>query len=78
MVTKTLTITEDAYKLMTRSKRHDESFSEEITRVFTKRKPLSAFAGLWKMSEEEANKMKDVIKNIRKHTSEDVLKKLYP
>ena len=49
MATKTLTITEDAYDLLVRNKLDDESFSEEIKRLFTdkKRKPLSDFYGAW-------------------------------
>lgn len=78
MVTKTLTITEHAYNLLARNKRHEESFSEEITRVFGKRKPLLAFAGTLKISDENANKMKEIIKTMRGYTDHDVLKKLYP
>tara|TARA_B100000315_G_scaffold608_1_gene535 strand:+ start:140 stop:370 length:231 start_codon:yes stop_codon:yes gene_type:complete len=33
MVTKTLTITEDAYNLLKQQKLEDESFSQEITRI---------------------------------------------
>jgi predicted CopG family antitoxin len=50
MVTKTLTIMEDAYKVLKQNKLEGESFSEEIRRVFTekkkKKRPLSDFFGI--------------------------------
>jgi len=42
MVTKTLTITEDAYNALKRMKTADESFSEVITRITGERKGLPA------------------------------------
>ncbi len=38
MATKTLTITEDAYNLLAYQKQEEESFSQEITRLFSQRK----------------------------------------
>ncbi len=58
MATKTLTITEDAYGLLAASKMEDESFSEEIRRLFSekKRKKLSDFFGILKDDEGEMQK----------------------
>ncbi len=62
MVTKTLTITEDAYNLLGGAKLKDESFSEEIIRLFSRkrRRPLSDFFGI--LSEEEGQGMLDELK----------------
>ena len=49
MGTKTITITEDAYKRLKVEKMEGESFSELITRLTDKsRKDLMEFAGAWK------------------------------
>jgi len=49
MVTKTLTITADAYNALKRMKTANESFSEVITRITGERKGLPAeFFGIWK------------------------------
>ncbi len=65
MVTKTLTITEDAYNLLSGAKFKDESFSEEILRLFSqkRRRPLSDFFGI--LSEEEGQGMLDDLKRIK-------------
>jgi len=57
MVTKTLTIMEDAYKLLLKNKLENESFSEEIRRLLSKKrtKKLSDFFGI--ISEEEGDAM---------------------
>ncbi|NQE45201.1 hypothetical protein C5S31_04160 [ANME-1 cluster archaeon GoMg2] len=49
MVTKTITITEDAYKKLKVEKLEGESFSEVITRLTDRsKKDLIEFAGVWK------------------------------
>lgn len=49
MGTKTITITEDAYKKLKVEKLEGESFSEVINRITDKgRKDLMEFAGAWK------------------------------
>ena len=59
MVTKTLTITETAYNLLTGCKLTQESFSEEIVRILSTRKPkkLADYFGI--LSEKEGN---DILK----------------
>lgn len=55
MVTKTITILEDAYQLLLANKLKQESFSEEIIRTFSRRNPkkLSDFFGI--LSEKEGD-----------------------
>lgn len=57
MVTKTLTITEDAYTMLADNKLEEESFSEEITRILSKRraKSLKDYFGI--LSEKEGEEM---------------------
>ena len=69
MVTKTITITEDAYKALANDKNKDESFSEVILRTH-KRKgnigDIMKFAGAWAdMSDETAEKIKRNIEAMR-------------
>jgi len=65
MATKTLTITEDAYNLLTDRKMDNESFSEEIKRVFSKKntRRLSDFFGI--LSNEEGKAMLSDLEKIR-------------
>lgn len=48
MVTKTITITEESYLLLADNKLERESFSEEISRLLTKRgrRPLTDYFGI--------------------------------
>ena len=57
MATKTITIMEDAYKLLLDSKIEDESFSDEIRRILSqkRKKSLKDFFGI--LSEEEGEAM---------------------
>ena len=47
MATKTVALDQEAYDLLRRSKRADESFSEAVKRLARPRRPLSDFAGIW-------------------------------
>ena len=53
MSTKTITITNDAYEALARSKAENESFSKTILRI-TKRRPLSDFYGIFTKEEGDA------------------------
>jgi len=69
MVTKTLTITDTAYGLLARNKLRDESFSQEIVRVFNKKGSIMDLAGAWSdITETETEKMKASIKKLRKNS----------
>ena len=65
MVTKTLTITKDAYDLLVKNKLDDESFSQELNRLLTekKRRPLSDFYGAW--SKETGEKVLKILEKKR-------------
>lgn len=65
MVTKTLTITEDAYGLLKNNKLESESFSEEIKRLLSpgKKRNLSDYFGI--LSEEEGAKIELALKKKR-------------
>jgi predicted CopG family antitoxin len=69
MATKTLTITEDAYNLLAGAKYRDESFSEEIIRLFSnkRRRPLSDFFGIISHEEGQA-----IIDELEKHKQEQI------
>lgn len=65
MATKTLTITEDAYRLLADRKQENESFSQEIKRILTRKpkKNLMDYFGI--ISKEEGNKMLEELKKSR-------------
>lgn len=65
MVTKTLTITEDAYNMLAQRKLKEESFSEEIRRIFSKKKvkSLRDFFGI--LSDNEGEEMLEDLERIR-------------
>ena len=65
MVTKTLTIMKDAYALLVDNKLENESFSDEIRGLLSKRKrkKLSDFFGI--LSEEEGAEMLEVLEKKR-------------
>ena len=48
MATKTITITEDAYKALASDKNGGESFSEVLLRTHKKKGDISRFIGAWK------------------------------
>ena len=56
---KTITISEEAYKMLAGLKREGESFTEVIKRVVEeiRRKPLSSFSGRWEGSAEELDRI---------------------
>ncbi|HLC67012.1 MAG TPA: antitoxin VapB family protein [Candidatus Nanoarchaeia archaeon] len=78
MVTKTLTITEDAYDLLKHRKVEGESFSDVIRKLAMKKGDISQFYGAWRdlMTEEEAEQMKHDIEEADKRNTEHVFKKL--
>ena len=65
MATKTLTIMEDVYKLLLENKIENESFSEELRRLLSRKRgrKLSEFFGL--ISDEEGESMVNELKKIR-------------
>lgn len=76
MTTKTLTIMEDVHRLLLENKLENESFSEEIRRLLSKKKArkLSEFFGL--ISDEGGEAMLNDLKNIRTANIELIKKRL--
>lgn len=66
MVTKTITIMEDAYEVLAKAKLPNESFSDTIRRVVKPNKTLSDFAGIWK--DVNTNEIKKIIEDGRKRS----------
>jgi predicted CopG family antitoxin len=70
MVSKTITVTEEAYKAIARLKQKDESFSKLFLRLSAKKTPdLRKFVGILKG---DAEKAKKEAKKIRDQMSKDV------
>jgi len=63
MATKTISISEEAYKILKERKEPNESFSEAIVKLSGKKK-LSSFFGA--LSEESASNLEKEIKETRK------------
>ncbi|MEK6950445.1 MAG: antitoxin VapB family protein [Nanoarchaeota archaeon] len=62
MGTKTISIMDDAYELLTSLKAPEESFTMEIRRLALNTGGIMELAGAWKdLSEEDARKMKERI-----------------
>ncbi|MFW6111196.1 MAG: antitoxin VapB family protein [Thermoproteota archaeon] len=59
MTHKTITVSKEAYDLLSSVKRGKESFTDVVKRVVreVRRKPLSSFAGRWTGDEEEVNRI---------------------
>ena len=64
MGVKTITITEEAYRLLAREKTADESFSQVIKRLASERGSLRDSLGAWRMSTEEEA---EIFSNLRAH-----------
>lgn len=66
MVAKTITITEDSYRLLVDNKLENESFSEEIKRILSKKrtKKLEDFFGIL-AKELGADKMQEDLEKIK-------------
>ncbi|MBS3136004.1 antitoxin VapB family protein [Candidatus Woesearchaeota archaeon] len=76
MATKTITIMDDAYELLTCNKRKDESFSDVIRRSFTKKVDIMRFAGIWNgIPDKEIDEMEKIIANRRRKATIDGLQK---
>lgn len=65
MVTRTISITDEAYKILARLKKENESFSRVINRIAGKRNnvKLSDFAGI--LSKESGDNLEKAIKKSR-------------
>ncbi len=69
MVVKTITITEEAYRILTIEKREGESFSEAIKRLASEKCSLRNSLGAWKMSGHEEREIFSNLRSDWKRTS---------
>jgi len=53
MATKTISITEEAYKALLQEKKNSESFTQTILRITKKTGKLTDSFGAWKMTDQE-------------------------
>jgi len=65
-----LTITEEAYKLLSREKKGNESFSREIERLARERGELKDSFGAWTMADEEKE---EIFSSLRKNWKKTTL-----
>jgi len=76
MVTKTISIMEDAYLLMAMEKKPKESFSDLVRRKFGK-KSIMEFAGALKdLSDEEVSRIKENIRAAKQSMDEGFKRKI--
>ncbi len=71
MAVETIRVTEEAYRLLAKEKKPNESFSEVIKRLTRDRGKLSDSLGAWKMSDEEAQK---IFSSLRRHWKDSTVR----
>ena len=80
MVTKTITITKEAYEALASDKKKDESFSEVILRTHKKKdswEAISKFIGAWEhVPDKVIEEMKKDIEKMNNHSMKAVAKKV--
>jgi predicted CopG family antitoxin len=66
MASKTVALSEEAYELLKRQKKKDESFSAVVKRLTRPRRPISTFGGMWSdMTEKERKSLDRAYANLR-------------
>jgi predicted CopG family antitoxin len=48
MATKTVALDDEAYELLKRQRKADESFSDTVKRLARQRRPITSFRGIWR------------------------------
>jgi predicted CopG family antitoxin len=73
---KTISLSDEAYKLLASIKREGESFTDVILRLCSKatKKPLASFAGSWDMSDEEEKEIFGLISELWRRYEENLLR----
>ena len=74
MVTKTITVTKDAYERLKALKRPEESFSKEIERITSGKQDIMRFAGI--LTDNEGEEMLAAIKKTREENDKRLKRKL--
>lgn len=75
MGTKTISIMDDVYGLLVNKKTKEESFSDVIRRVLTRKGNIMDYAGSWKdISDKNINEMKEDIESLRKKSTKELIK----
>ena len=68
---------DDAYNLLVRNKRKDESFSEEIRRITARKGNIMDCVGLWSdISDKDAEDMKKAIKQFRRDSTKSLSRRI--
>ncbi len=66
MASKTVALDTEAYELLKRQKRSEESFSDTVKRLARPRRPIASFGGMWSdMSEKERKELDRTYSNLR-------------
>ena len=66
MASKTVALDTEAYELLKRQKRSDESFSDAVKRLARPRRPVASFGGMWSdMSRKERRELDRTYADLR-------------
>lgn len=66
MASKTIALDQEAYDLLRRRKKDEESFSDAVKRLARPRRPISSFGGMWSdMTEKERNTLDQTYASLR-------------
>lgn len=77
MGTKNISIMEDVYELLVRSKRKEQSFSDIIRKEFSKKGKISECAGILSdLTEKQFSEMEKAIKKSKSYTRKHIMEKL--
>ena len=77
MGTKTISIMDDAYRLLARNKRVKESFSDVIRREFSKKGRISDCAGILSdLTDKQFEEMEKAIKKSNEYTKKHVMERI--
>jgi len=73
MGTKTINLMDDAYEMLKKAKKEDESFSDVVRRTFSKKRDSMSFFGVWgKEVGEEVEKAMNELKELDKKHSRNL------
>jgi len=68
---------DDAYELLVRNKKKDESFTDVIRREFSKKGSILDLAGAWSdLSDNDIEEMENAIKKSREYTRRHVMERI--